>query len=119
MRESIEELYEELKLIFREHTTYNWKNGWQHEGDRLSKNLTIQKHVEDNNEFLLEYKHKSSFKLQGENFSISVGISAQYSNRFRFDIKHKSKTLYYFITNDKWDINKKFILNICSIVYYS
>ena len=49
----IQDLYNKLDVIFQRHTIRQWKNDWQHEGDRLSKELTIQKNVPWNNLFLL------------------------------------------------------------------
>jgi len=37
---NIEDLYKRLEKIFIDYTTHQWKNGWQHEGDRLSKSLS-------------------------------------------------------------------------------
>ena len=45
MIDLINELYDELDSIFKEHTTHQWKNGWQHEGDIESNELTIQEKV--------------------------------------------------------------------------
>jgi hypothetical protein len=40
---NIEDLYKRLETIFVDYTTHNWKNGWQHEGDRLSESRTLEK----------------------------------------------------------------------------
>lgn len=31
--------------VFIEHTTHNWKNGWEDEGDRNSKSLSVQNEI--------------------------------------------------------------------------
>ena len=51
---NINDLYKRLETIFVDYTTHQWKNGWVHEGDRLSEELTIQNNIPWNNLFLLQ-----------------------------------------------------------------
>ena len=53
----INNLYDKIDKIFIDHTTHQWKNGWQHEGDRESEELTIQKEVV-NPSFAKEYRRE-------------------------------------------------------------
>ncbi len=38
----INELYDKVDNIIIDYKTYFWKNGWQHEGDRESKDYSIK-----------------------------------------------------------------------------
>lgn len=117
----VDELYDELDVIFKDHTTHNWKNGWQNEGDRESTELTVQKMVPDNNMFLLQYGQdgNGSFKLTT---STSINISASLRNsgggKVRFDISFAPKQrIYYSISKNQWGGHKLFIIELCIETY--
>lgn len=92
----IHQLYDKLKSIFQEYTTYNWKNGWQGEGDRQSTELKIQKNVPCNNLFLLHSKrYNEGFYLQGpQGFRLEVELHDKISegrNLIRIDISARDR----------------------------
>lgn len=115
----IQELYNKLDAIFQKHTTRQWKNGWQHEGDRLSKELTIQKNVPWNNLFLLEVQHKG-IELSGPN-GFKVEVKRESGNSVRIDIEAKQMSdldIYYYVYNElDWQAHSLFILDLCQKMY--
>jgi hypothetical protein len=118
---NIEDLYKRLETIFVEHTTHQWKNGWVHEGDRLSKELTIQKNVPWNNLFLLQ----KSEKYSGTEISIDgpqgFKIEVKYQDGIRIDIEGKQMgdiDIFYYIDNElDWLAQQDFIVDLCQNVY--
>jgi hypothetical protein len=120
---NVENLYNRLCNIFVEYTTHNWKNGWEHEGDILSKEFTIQKNVPWNNLFLLQ---------KTKNF-LGTGISVDGPNGFKIEVKKESDNsiridievnqlcdidIYYYVNNElSWFDNQEFIIEICQQVY--
>lgn len=115
----IQELYNKLDAIFQKHTTRQWKNGWQHEGDRLSKELTIQKNVPWNNLFLLEVQHKG-IELSGPN-GFKVEVKRESGNSVRIDIEAKQMSdldIYYYVYNElDWQAHSLFIIDLCQKMY--
>ena len=117
----INDLYDKLELIFVDHTTHFWKNGWQHEGDRGSKNLNIQNRINCNNLFLLEKSdnyngfslsgpHRFKIELQIVDFIIRVDIE---STKEMNDVD-----IYYYIDNElDWMSHMDFIVDLCKNVY--
>ncbi len=116
---NIDDLYKKLNEIFIEYTTHNWKNGWQHEGDRLSKELTIQKDVPWNNLFLLERNHKK-IKLSGPQ-SFLLEVKKENNSSIRVDIEASQMgdiDLYYYVDNEiDWLSNVDFIVYLCQGIY--
>lgn len=120
----MKEFYNELKDIFKEYTTHNWKNGWEHEGDRESKKLTIQKEVKDNNLFLLQYNIGSGYKtiVEGpDGFKIEVHLDGRSNELRRIDIEYGLRFLdiFYYVDDENWLSTKQFLLDICQDVYDS
>ena len=120
---NIDHLYKRLDTIFVEHTTHQWKNGWQHEGDRLSKELTIQKEVPWNNLFLLQETnnyHGNGFSLNGP-LGFKVELKKQDNDTIRIDIEAKQMgdiDIYYYINNElDWLAQQDFIVDLCQNVY--
>ncbi len=120
---NIEDLYNKLDNIFVDHTTHQWKNGWQHEGDRLSKELTIQKTVPWNNLFLLQETGRG-FSLDGpQGFKIEVKTEnlPMSSKGIRIDIEAIQMSdinIYYYIDNElDWLAQQDFIVDLCQNVY--
>ena len=115
----IQELYNKLDAIFQKHTTHQWKNGWQHEGDRLSKERTIQKNVPWNNLFLFETQTKG-FELIGPN-GFKVEVKRESDNSIRIDIEAKQMSdldIYYYVNNEvDWQAHSLFIIDLCQKVY--
>jgi hypothetical protein len=121
---NIEDLYKRLETIFVEHTTHQWKNGWVHEGDRLSKELTIQKNVPWNNLFLLQ---ETDRYIQGKGLSLDgpqgfkIELQMESSDRIRIDIEGKQMgdiDIYYYIDNElDWLAQQDFIVDLCQNVY--
>lgn len=115
----IQELYNKLDAIFQNHTTRQWKNGWQHEGDRLSKEFTIQKNVPWNNLFLLEAEHKG-FQISGPN-GFKVEVKRESGNSVRIDIEAKQMSdldIYYYVYNElDWQAHSLFIIDLCQKIY--
>ena len=115
----IQELYNKLDAIFQKHTTHQWKNGWQHEGDRLSKERTIQKNVPWNNLFLFEPQTKG-FELIGPN-GFKVEVKRESVNSIRIDIEAKQMSdldIYYYVYNElDWQAHSLFIIDLCQKVY--
>jgi hypothetical protein len=124
---NIEDLYKKLEKIFIEHTTHQWKNGWVHEGDRLSEELTIQKNVPWNNLFLLQetegYQGKglSLDGPQGFKIELKMESSLQPMNRIRIDIEGKQMgdiDIFYYVDNElDWLSQQDFIVDLCQNVY--
>lgn len=114
---NIRELYNKLDAIFQKHTTRQWKNGWQHEGDRLSKELTIQKNVPWNNLFLLELENKG-FEISGPN-GFKVEIKKEYCIRIDIEAKQMSDLdIYYYVYNElDWQAHSLFIIDLCQKIY--
>jgi hypothetical protein len=114
----IKELYDKLDKIFTEYTTHQWKNGWQHEGDRLSKKLTIQNNIPWNNLFLLHIESRG-FCLDGPIFKIEV--KKENDNTIRIDIEYKQMAdldIYYYVDNElDWLAQQEFIIDLCQKVY--
>lgn len=122
---TIDNLYDKIDKIFIDHTTHQWKNGWQHEGDRESEELTIQKEVYWNNQFLLE-RHDDCLKLQGPYIDLTVKLD--YVNNssekgIRVDIRADHITdihKYYYVDNEiDWQGHEHFILSLCQKYYDS
>jgi hypothetical protein len=121
---NVGELYDILDKMFVLKTTRQWKNGWVHEGDVLSKELTIQKEVKWNNLFLLQKNHRfgneaiHSFYIDGPNgFKIEVQKEVQ---KIRIDIESNIHdiNIYYYVDNElDWDAHKLFIINLCQNIY--
>jgi len=115
----IKELYDKLHKIFTEYTTHHWKNGWQHEGDRLSKELTIQKNVAWNNLFLL-YMERREFILNGP-MGFKIEIKKEHDNTIRIDIEYKQMAdldIFYYVDNElDWLAQQDFIIDLCKNVY--
>jgi hypothetical protein len=120
----IEDLYNKLDKIFVEHTTHQWKNGWQHEGDRLSKELTIQKNVPWNNLFLLQKTHKYIYgvglSLDGP-MGFKIKLDWSNTDEIRIDIEAKQIgdiDIFYFVDNElDWIYQQEFIVDLCQKVY--
>lgn len=120
----IEELYNKLVKIFVDHTTHNWKNGWQHEGDRLSTELYIQKNVQWNNMFLLQKIHgyaRIGFILEGPNeFKVQIKKEDRHATNIRVDINRAiNDKIYYYINESEWEACQLFIVELCQTVYDS
>ena len=118
---NIEDLYKRLEAIFVDYTTHQWKNGWEHEGDRLSKSLTIQKNVPWNNLFLLQGKlSRRGLSLDGpQGFKIELKMES--SEKMRIDIESKQMgdiNIFYYIDNElDWLAQQDFIVDLCQNVY--
>jgi hypothetical protein len=118
---NIEDLYKRLEAIFVDYTTHNWKNGWEHEGDRLSKSRTIQKNVPWNNLFLLQ----KSENYSGTEISIDgtqgFKIEVKYQDGIRIDIEGKQMgdiDIFYYVDNElDWLAQQDFIVDLCQNVY--
>ena len=118
----IQDLYNELKSIFKEYTTHNWKNGWQNEGDRSSKSLTIVDHKPGNNLYLLR-NYVDSIELRNHDSSLVIEVKEEYAgkHRIRVDIINKFiNQIYYYVDNlTEWEYHKQFIIDVCKIEYDS
>lgn len=118
---NINDLYKRLETIFVDYTTHQWKNGWEHEGDRLSKSLTIQKNVPWNNLFLLQGKlSRRGLSLDGpQGFKIELKMES--SDRMRIDIEAKQMgdiDIFYYVDNElDWLAQQDFIVDLCQNVY--
>lgn len=122
----VKELYDVLDKMLVLHTTRQWKNGWQHEGDVLSEALTIQKEVKWNNMFLLQKGHRSrneydSFSLDGPNgFKIEVQMDNKRDIRIDIRNHYSDINIYYYVNNGSdWEASKMFITDLCQNVYDS
>lgn len=120
---NIEDLYKRLEAIFVDYTTNNWKNGWQHEGDRLSQEYTIQKNVPWNNLFLLQKSVKYSgteVSIDGPN-GFKIEVKKESNSYIRIDIEGKQMgdlDIYYYIDNElDWLAQQDFIVDLCQNVY--
>jgi hypothetical protein len=121
---NIEDLYKRLETIFVDYTTHQWKNGWEHEGDRLSKSSTIQKNVPWNNLFLLQETNRY---IQGKELSLDgpqgfkIELKMESSDRIRIDIEGKQMgdiDIYYYVDNElDWLAQQDFIVDLCQNVY--
>ena len=118
---NINDLYKRLETIFVDYTTHQWKNGWEHEGDRLSKSLTIQKNVPWNNLFLLQGKlSRRGLSLDGpQGFKIELKMES--SEIMRIDIEAKQMgdiDIFYYVDNElDWLAQQDFIVDLCQNVY--
>jgi hypothetical protein len=131
---NITDLYKRLESIFVDHTTHQWKNGWQHEGDRLSKELTIQNDVPWNNLFLLQktkrYSYGNGLSLDGPN-GFKIELQMVNSDRIRIDIEVEQTIriksgldqigkidIFYYVDNElDWLDQQDFIVDLCQNVY--
>ena len=113
------DLYNKLDKIFVEHTTHQWKNGWQHEGDRLSKELSIQKNVPWNNLFLLCTEIRGFYLNGPMGFKIEVKLDSDKSIRIDIEAKQMNDLdIFYYVYNDlDWLAHQDFIINLCQNVY--
>jgi len=115
----IKELYDKLHKIFTEYTTHQWKNGWQHEGDRLSKELTIQNNIPWNNLFLLNIESRE-FYLNGP-MGFKIEVKKEHDNTIRIDIEYKQMAdldIFYYVDNElDWLAHQDFIFDLCQNVY--
>jgi hypothetical protein len=127
MDTKLKELYDKLDSIFQKYTTHNWKNGWQNEGDRESKELTVQNRITNHNEFLL-YNSTENIHLQSNNFKLELRSSENFFTRssgqailvhngYRVDITFKDKHIYYYIDDENWYLNSEYILELCECMY--
>lgn len=114
----IQDLYNKLDAIFQRHTTRQWKNGWQHEGDRLSTELAIQKNVPWNNLFLLLFDGRE-IELHGPS-GFGVVVRKEF-NSIRIDIETKQMAnldIYYYVYNEiDWQAHSLFIIDLCQKMY--
>jgi hypothetical protein len=131
---NIGEFYNRLRTeIFVDHTTYNWKNGWQNEGNRKSKSLTIVNQIDGYNLFLLtksdNYDSSKNIEIEGPN-SLKIEIRYEesgnsYSNNdkkeIRIDIEYKpSIDIYYHVDNETdWEAQESFLYDLCKEIYES
>lgn len=119
---NVEDLYNRIDNIFIDYTTRQWKNGWQHEGDRLSKEFSIQKNIQWNNMFLLQKNHRfgSSFSLDGPN-GFKLEVQDDVTNGIRIDIEYRSEgelNIYYYVDNElDWMCHQDFIVDVCQDIY--
>jgi hypothetical protein len=123
---NIEDLYKRLEKIFIDYTTHQWKNEWQHEGDRLSKELTIQNRVPWNNLFLL-HKYKNNRYGYGQKISLegpmgfNIEVQNEHKERIRIDIEAKQMSgldIFYYVDNElDWLAQQDFIVDLCQNVY--
>jgi len=118
---NINDLYKRLETIFVDYTTHRWKNGWIHEGDRLSEELTIQKNVPWNNLFLLQGKlSRRGLSLDGPQ-GFKIELKMENSDRIRIDIEGKQMgdiDIYYYVDNElDWLAQQDFIVDLCQNVY--
>lgn len=121
----INDLYKKLDKIFVDYTTHQWKNGWQHEGDRLSKELTIQKDIPWCNMFLLQqtskYIYGNGLTLDGPQ-GFSIEVEQQHPDKIRIDIESNigNINIYYYVDNESdWLSTVDFIVDMCQKVYDS
>jgi len=122
--ELVDKLYSEVDSIFKEYTTHQWKNGWQHEGDRESTELTIQKEIKWNNIFLVQQGQRGdgSFSVEGNSFDLEVSFMDGGGNdKVRVNIKKggNQNHAYYYITEEKWNAHRLFVLDMCNKMYES
>ncbi len=127
----INDLYKRLETIFVDYTTFHWKNGWMHEGDRQSKELSIQKDVPWNNLFLLQTKNiytktghiiRERISLDGP-MGFKIEVKKENNNLIRIDIESKQLkdiNIYYHIDNElDWLSTIDFITELCQNIYDS
>lgn len=123
---NINDLYKRLETIFVDYTTHQWKNGWQHEGDRLSEELTIQNNIPWNNLFLLQettkYIYGNGLSLDGPQ-GFKIELQMENSDRIRIDIEAKQMgdtDIYYYVDNElDWLAHQDFIVDLCQNMYDS
>ena len=123
---NINDLYKRLETIFVDYTTHQWKNGWEHEGDRLSNSLVIQKNVPWNNLFLLQGRAKGS-ERNGRGLSIDgpqgfkIEVKYETIDNIRIDIEAKQMgdtDIYYYVDNElDWLAHQDFIVDLCQNIY--
>jgi hypothetical protein len=111
----LKELYDKIDSIFQKYTTYRWKNGWQNEGDRTSKELTVQNPIPNHNEFLL-LKFENEISLKSNN-GLKLVLKTSDKNSYRVDITFKNKHIYYYIDDENWYLNSEYVLNLCKCIY--
>ena len=118
MDTKLKELYDELDSIFQKYTTYHWKNGWQNEGDRTSKELTVQNPILNHNEFLL-LKFENEISLESNVFKLVVKLKSNGSSLipYRVDLTFEKKHIYYYIDDENWYLNSNYVLNLCECIY--
>ena len=123
---NIDDLYKRLDKIFVEHTTHQWKNGWQHEGARRSKSYDIKKNVPWNNLFLLQQTHDygrgPGLSLDGPQ-GFKIELKPEGADMIRVDIEAKQMAdidIYYYIDSEMdWLATSDFIVDLCQKVYDS
>lgn len=121
---NLDSLYKRLDSIFQLYTTHNWKNGWHHEADIHSKELTVQKEVMWHNMFLLQRgsRGNGSISLEGTEFKFEVERIA-YNNPnsgVRIHIEHRGVNLYYHLEDkSEWQLHEDFIVDLCQETYDS
>lgn len=134
---NIIKFYNRLKTeIFVEHTTLNWKNGWEDEGNRKSKSLNVVNKIEGYNLFLLNkyenYDKSKNIRIDGPcSFRIEIkqnGISNTYGpvdTEIRIDIEYKPDNnqildIYYYVDTEKdWEAQESFLYDLCKEIYES
>jgi len=116
----IDDLYHKLNSIFVEYTTHRWKNGWQHEGNRLCKSLTIKNNIPWNNLFLLTKESKGFHLVGPQGFKIEVKYEL-HEQQIRIDIDAKQIVdldIFYYIDNElDWLAQQDFIVDLCQNIY--
>lgn len=130
----IGKFYNRLRTeIFVDHTAYNWKNGWQNEGNRKSRSLSIVNKIDGYNLFLLtksdNYNSSKNIEIEGPNsFKIEIKYEEggnSYSNNdkkeVRIDIEYKpSMDIYYYVdTETDWEAQESFLYELCKEIYES
>lgn len=117
------DLYERLEKVFVESTTHQWKNNWEHEGDREDRTLYIKRKVPFNNLFLLtndvlldNFQPVREVRLEGpQNFKVMV---TQDGTRLRIDIEANDLDIFYFVDNEPdWLATCDFIVELCQKTY--
>jgi hypothetical protein len=120
--------YNRLKEeIFVEYTTLNWKNGWEDEGNRNSRSLSIKNNIHGYNLFLLQkydnYDKSKSIAIDGPNsFKIEIKKDSN-DSEVRIDIEYKPDgrsdiDIYYFVDNEEdWLAQQSFLYELCKNVY--
>lgn len=120
---NVEDLYNRLCKIFVDYTTHNWKNGWQHEGNRKSKSYSIKEEVKWNNLFLLQKSENYSgteISIDGPS-GFKIEVKKESDSSIRIDIESKQMfdiDIYYYVNNElDWLDNQDFIVDVCQQVY--
>ena len=109
------DLYERLAKVFVESTTHQWKNNWEHEGDREDRTIYIKRKVPFNNLLLLT-NDVLGHRLEGpQNFKLMV---TQDEDRLRIDIEANDLDIFYFVDNEPdWLATCDFIVELCQKTY--